>query len=92
MIFYKRMSEETFDVLLWVLQYFVIYFKTQILEKIAIQVFQHQRINNKTTSLVSRNFSESFSIYSEKQKKKSLKIIWMGNIQYKFIELFSKKK
>lgn len=53
-MFYKRMSEETFDVLLWDLQYFVIYLKTQILEKIVIQVFQHQRISNKTTSLVSR--------------------------------------
>lgn len=32
-MFYKRMSEVHLDVLLWVLQYFVIYFKTQILEK-----------------------------------------------------------
>ena len=32
-MFYKRMSETLFDVPLWILQYFVIYFKTQILEK-----------------------------------------------------------
>lgn len=86
-MFYKRMSEANFDGFLWVLQYFAIYFKTQILEKIVMQVFQHQRINNKTNSLDSRVFSESFSVYSEKQKKKSLKINWMGNVQYKLVEL-----
>lgn len=32
-MFYNRMNEAPFDVLPWILQYFVINFKTQILEK-----------------------------------------------------------